>query len=464
MVPSTTRSGTPAVRSCFLALLLAPPAAADHVRDFERALAGVGAGNPRVAEKPFLDRAGAEGGDQLLALLELGALTQMRGDFARSRGFLDRADRVARAFEGRAVVSGGAALRGVGAVLTGDRVLRYEGAGFEKVLGRTLNAVNYLFLDDLEGALVEVRKAEEYQALERRRLAWEPAAGPGPRPSLEDPRVASANGDMFRTASPLGNSFENAFTYFLSSQLHLLRGAEGLDDARVDIRRAAELAPQVPAVQSAFREIASAEAGGASPGGRGKVVVLFATGLAPRLEEVRLDLPVEGRLYSLALPIYRDPGRPCAPLVLEAGGTAWTTATLQDTRRFAARSLQERLPGMLARSLAGALAKARAQEEARAQGGPLAEFFAKVLTVTATAADRRSWLGLPAEVQVALLDLPAGEQRLNLNAPGISAAVPVNVPAGGRTFLLVRNGPGFHRIDARSLGGPHPAPDSRGVS
>jgi uncharacterized protein len=464
MVPSLSRSGTSRVRSICLALATFLPVAADHGRDFDKALAGLRAGTTRPMEQVFRGRAGRAGGDQLLSLLELGALAQFRGDFAASRAWLDEADRVAREGEGRALVSGDQTLRTLGAVLVNDGALRYEGAGFEKILGRTLNALNYLFLGDLEGALVEVRKAEEYQVLERRRRKEESRAAPsGPR--MGDPGIAAVYGGVARSAAGLPDSLVNPFTCFLASQIHRARGPEGLDDARVDAERALALAPQAAVLREACQEIARAGVAGApDQGTRGTVVVIFAPGFAPRLAEARLDLPLEGRLYSFAAPVYRDLGRPMAPLVLEAGGRTWTTTLLQDTRRLAARNLQERLPAILARGLAGALAKARIQAEAEERTGPLGGFLAKVATVGGTRADLRSWLGLPAEVQVALCDLPAGENHVHLTTPGLTSALTLQVPTGGRTFLLVRVHGDLHRVDARSLGGTLPVPLPQGAT
>jgi len=467
-------SGIPALRAAVVAGLLAVPAAADHPRDFRAALDGLRANNLGAADKVFLKDASRDCADRLLALYELGAFYHLAGDPRKSIGFFNTADAVAHDYEGRAVVSAGATGRTAGAVLVNDSVLKYEGTGYDKVMARTINAINYLLLGDMEGARVEVRKAEEYQRLERDRHQRELRQA-GARPprgaesaSLGNPAVRASYGRMFDYVRNVRNSFENAFTYYLSSQIYLVRGEPGLNDAMVEIRNAYELAPQAPGVRSAYLEIARAQGGGAyeeararlreadaepepAPAAGGSVVVFFETGLVPQLDEVRLNLFAENRLYTLAFPIYNEFGTAQAPLAIRAPGRTYLTSTILDTRALAVKSLQERMPGILTRGLLGAVAKGELQQRAEKNYGPIGGLLSKVATAALGTADRRSWLSLPAEVQVARFNLEPGPARLELNAPGLAGTVALEVAPGSQSFLLVRAFPGFKRIDVRTF-------------
>lgn len=484
--------GLPRIALCLLVpalgAALAPRARADHPREVRRALDGLRDGNLRRAEQAFLKTAGRPGADQLLALYELGSLRQMAGQFQASLELFRSADAVARGYEGRAVLSAGAAGRGAGALLINDRVQRYEGSGCDKVLARTLNSLNYLMLGDLESARVELRKAEEYQRLERERNRRELAAaeaGAGPaRVRPDDQAVAAAYGRMFDSVRSLRNSVENAFTCYLTGQVFLIRGEEGLNDAMVAIQRAYELAPQAPAVRAAYLEIARRQGGpawdtaqarlgrdGAPPGPApappgpvgGALVVCYQSGLAPVPEQVKLTLPVGERLYSLAFPIYNGPGPAQPPLELRAAagrGAAdvWRTAPVLDTRALAAKALQERLPGILTRGLLGAIAKGAVQKASEDRYGPVAGFLAGVAGYVLTSADRRAWLSLPAEIQVAQGELAPGRQTVQLRGPDWTGAVDLDIAPGSRTFLLVRAYPGYRRIDARTFLAAVPPP------
>ena len=454
--------------------LLALPAAADHIRDFRTALDGLRTNNLKVVDKVFLKDASRDGADRLLSLYELGAFYHLGGDPAKSIGFFNTADAVAHDYESRAVVSAGAAGRTAGAVLANDSLLTYEGFGYDKVMSRTINAINYLLLGDMEGARVEVRKAEEYQRLERERHQREVQKA-GDRPPngseharMDDPTVRAIYGRMNDYVKNVRNSFENAFTYYLSSQIYQVRGDAGLNDAMVEIKRAQELAPQAPAVRAAYLEIAKAQGGyaydeakarlrvaegepAADPMASGSVVVFFETGLVPPMDEVKINLFADNKLYGLAFPIYNEFGAAQAPLTVFTPTRTFMTSTILDTRTLAVKALQERMPGILVRGLLGAMAKGEVQDRAEKNFGFLGSLVTKVASAALTTADRRSWLSLPAEVQVAKFKLGIGANPLELRGPGWAEKVMVNVTPGSHSFLLVRAFPGFRRIDLRTF-------------
>jgi hypothetical protein len=465
-----TLSGLFALRVPALIALLACPAAADHIRDFRNALDGLRANNLGVVDKVFLKDASRDGADRLLALYELGAFYHLAGDPKKSIGFFNTADAVAHDYEGRAIVSAGAAGRSTGAILVNDSLLKYEGAGYDKVMSRTINAINFMLLGDMEGARVEVRKAEEYQRLERERHQREVRQTP-PRGAesarMDDPTVRATYGRMNDYVRNVRNSFENAFTYYLSSQIYLARGEAGLNDAMVEIKKAYELAPYAPGVRSAYLEIARAQSGNAydqarallrvadpeaaEPASAGSVVVFFETGLVPQMDEVKINLFANNKLYGLAFPIYNDFGTAQAPLAILTPSRTFMTTTILDTRTLAVKALQERMPGILTRGLLGAIAKGQMQEKAEQNWGPFGGLVSKVASAVLTSADRRSWLSLPAEVQVARFKLSAGPSQLELRGPGLAERVAVDVAPGSLTFLLVRAFPGFKRIDVRTF-------------
>jgi hypothetical protein len=338
-------------------------------------------------------------------------------------------------------------------------------------MSRTINAINYMLQGDLEGARVEVRKAEEYQRLERERHQREVRQAPPrgtERARMDDPSVRATYGRMNDYVKNVRNSFENAFTYYLSSQIYLAQGEAGLNDAMVEIKKAYELAPHAPGVRSAYLEIAQAQSGfaydqarallrvadaePAAPGAAaGSVVVLFESGLVPQMDEVKINLFAENKLYSLAFPIYNNFGTAQAPLAILAPGRTFTTTTILDTRTLAVKALQERMPGILTRGLLGAMAKGEMQQNAEKNWGPFGGLISKVATAVMTSADRRSWLSLPAEVQVARFKLDPGPSQLELRGPGLAGKVALDVTPGSLTFLVVRAFPGYQRIDVRTF-------------
>ena len=455
------------------AALWVMPALADHTKDIAKVLPPAFAGDLGPANSMFMKDAQAPGRNQLLYLYELGALYQVQGEFARSADFFNRADAVAREYEGKAVasVTGGAGQ--LGAAMTNDTILPWEGACFDKVMSRTLNALNYLAQSKLEGAKVEVRKAEEYQARERDRIQKQVArAGHKDESSLSNPAVSSQYNEMFSFAKDVRNSYENAFTYYLSSHIYRAEGGAGLNDALVDLKQALSLAPTSPAVRAAYLDLVAQggdeaalteakarlrvgpEYQPANPAQTGTVVIVFEPGLAPRRQEVSINLLVgqgQGDLFSMAFPIYRDFGNDHPPLRIQFAGGQVDTTRLLDVRKMAVKALQEAMPAILVRATAGALGKIQAQKKAEQQGGWLGKMAAKVVTAAVTNADLRSWLSLPAEVQVAQFTLPVGPNDLTLLASDWSERVKVNLTPGGTTLVVVRSAHGAKTIATTNM-------------
>lgn len=443
----------------------AAPAVANHPADFVKALTPWFQNNDfGPAEKLFLPEARSAGRNQLLYLYEMGNLYRMRGDVDKSIELFADADRVARQYEGKAILSASGAASQAGATLTNDTVLPWEGATADKVMARTLDAINYLVKADLEDATVEVRKAEEYQVREREKREKTVS-----KAAAMSAAASAKYGDMFSYVQDVRNSYENAFTYYLSSQIYRAQGPSGLDDGLVDIKRAYELSPRSPAVRAAYLDLTARAQGpaavadlqrrlGVPPGPRlpdpartGTVVVVFETGFVPPLSEVSIDVLAENKLISMAFPIYRQFGPPQPSLRISGPDLEQSTTLAVDLRRLEVKALQERMPEILLRGTAGAIAKVQAQNKATKTFGLFGQLASIVATKVVTVADLRSWLSLPAEVQTAQFTLPAGPADLSLAAYDWSEHLGLQVTADGTTFLLVRAAPGFHSLKTVAL-------------
>ena len=455
------------------------PGFADPTTDFATAITRVlQQKNTAEAEKLFLKDGQSSGRNQLLYLYELAGIYHLTGDFARSAALLDQADAVARENEGKALVSvtGGAAQ--VGAALTNDTILKWEGAPFDKVLARTLNALNYIGKKDLEGAKVEVRKAEEYQAQERKRT--EAKVEDAQNKDMASAPFAEKYGAMFSFVSEVRNSYENAFTYYLASQIYRASGKDHLDDALVDIKQAYAMAPAAPVIQAAYLDLLTQDNGPqnealvnelrgklnlavdwkpADPAVTGNVVVVHEAGFAPHMSEVSINLRLpKGDLFSMAFPIYQNFGEIQPPLQIQASGLTQTTSMVVDIRPLAVKNLKERMPAILTRGTLGAVAKMEGQKEAEKNFGFFGKLAAKALTAAITNADLRSWQSLPSEIQAAQFTLPAGTNELNLAAYDWAEKVLVKVVPGATTFVTVRSVPGFKTIFATTAGVPDTTP------
>ena len=130
-------------------------------------------------------------------------------------------------------------------------------------------------------------------------------------------------------------------------------------------------------------------------------------------KQARLAQPV---VVNIALPYYES--RPVKVLNARVSvlGKQTTTQVMEDVDAIARASLDSRMPAITARSVARAIAKGAIQESVDRAGSRdsdpavelLGSFFVRVAAIVTERADTRSWLTLPANLQLARLALPPG--------------------------------------------------------
>jgi hypothetical protein len=134
-------------------------------------------------------------------------------------------------------------------------------------------------------------------------------------------------------------------------------------------------------------------------------------------------------LITMAWPVYElDSRRATGIRVLDSSGGSVTPVLIEDLSAIAVRDFEERKTSMLLRMIARALLKEAAiiqSERAGTQaGGALGGFAARVAARTVAnateQADTRSWSGLPAELLLARVRLPAGPNDIEISYQGLT--------------------------------------------
>lgn len=442
------------------ALAVTPVRAKDYSQKFREAIEAAKKGDAAGAIKLFEKDAGKDRDkDKLLCLYEMGALYQIMGNWDKSAETFEKARSLADEYDMRARASASGTGHQIGAVLTNDRALIYYGSDYERVMCHTLNAVNYLLKNDVEGATVEIRKADEYQKKceERARLATEKEPVQQDEAQAEQvvqssPGLSGAFAPMDKFTAGIRNSYQNAFTYYLSGIVYEAQGdRQGYNDAAIDLKKAYDLAPDAPAIRTAYlynmKRFDPAEYQALS--GRmdetlpdlpatefGTLVVLYEAGLVPEKQEIKIDLPIKNNLLSFAFPIYSNLETNQHELWVRAGGQSVATARVVDMRPLAVKALNEQRKGIVVRAVARAITKAAATNEAGKRFGLLAQLGVEIFTFATNRADTRSWSSLPAEVRAARLYLPPGDTEVEI--PILSGKVAVTIQPGAITLLMVR--------------------------
>ena len=399
--------------------------------------------------------------DRFLYHAQRGHLLHLAGDFEASNRELEAAAAVSDELEPWSVTE----------TLTdyslNETVKAYSGEDYERAYLHYYMALNYLKMDDPEGALVECKRLDqEFRKLDAR---------------YEDD----------------GRYQEDGFIRYLSGLIYESMGSR--DDARVDFRLAVRAyggewggemgVPTPPGLERSLDRLED------SSGPQTEIVVVVESGWAPYKIEKSVEVPIHralvpeelrGRtnlaaLVKVAYPEFVSPSGAGVPfragVADSSGGLTLTEAAerVQDLDALARLVLERRKPAIVLRStlratmkqIALATAKHELEEDRDKDSdkkpfayiendgslwksifGWLFENLATRLVAETEQADTRSWVLLPAEIWMARIPVRPGEYEVMVQA--LDGSEPISL---GR--VSVAQGEKVFR-SARFFGGPHP--------
>ncbi|NEX83249.1 COG3014 family protein [Aeromonas rivipollensis] len=397
----------------------------------------------------------------VLDQLEKGRIAWLAGQDAISKQGFAAADSRLAWEENQAKYRLSQGLAQAGSLLTNDQTMAYRTPDYERTMLHHYLALNYLQRGDAEGALVEVRRANQVQERALKARADEV------RKAKEKSEESEADGEMRQLMSRgapeldrligrVKNGFQNAYTFYFSGVLY--EAAGDLNDAWVDYQRGYQIAPDNQSLQDALLRLArlrgsadelketEKKVGRKAPPpakDQGQLVVLFEDGLIPARREIFLPLPIstssgDFRTFTVAVPYYDNRASDTGPLMVSVGKQAGRTSSLVRLESLAAKDLQERLPGMLTRQALRLVAKEQLRRSAAKEGGDVGNILVGIFNTLSERADTRSWLTLPAEASSWQGMVPAGEVQLQLGAGSAMRTLPLTVHAGRTTLVWVQ--------------------------
>jgi len=330
--------------------------------------------------------------DRLLALLDEGMILHAAGRYHESIGVLAEAGRLSQQLD---VVSISEEAK---TLISNERERAYRGEDFEKLMISVLQALNYAELGRDEDALVEVRRVNE--------------------------RLRKMIVDEKKPYEQL------AIARYLGGVLWEDQGE--LDSAFIDYQAAQKLQPNLgplaePLIRlaretgrdEAYRELKQEYPDVLdTPLGKdqGQLVVVVEAGLSPIKISAQQRYP--GLIQLLDVPKYQDrwPTRHAAVRVDHEEQEATTVTSLGAVAKL---HLDDRIGRMVAKAIASTALKAGVAagvgEATKSKELGLLTFL--LLNVN-NQADRRSWLSLPAEFQLARFRLPAGRYQVSVELDG----------------------------------------------
>ncbi len=400
--------------------------------------------------------------DLILYNMEHGRYAHVTGNSNVSmEDFKTSIDKI-RANDEKALISASAIAANMAATLVNDNAIPYEGDGYERVLLHQYQALNYLKKKDLDGAGVEVRRAnaEQNDSLKRFEKELEKSREEAAKKKINagnTSNIETQYAQMDEIAGKVKNSFQNAYTFYVSGIIYELLQQE--NDAYIDYKKALEIYPENSYLQKdvirlaaklgmrkEFEELKQRFPGVQTPvaatsTGFGEILVLFEDGFVPQKHEVMIPIPAgKAGVLALAFPIYWEKWSTQTPLrIFGDNGQIGATEPICDVRALAVKALKEKIPVIATRQIVRAVVKGVAAAEAKKKMGDLGQFATNVWNLVSESADLRSWLTLPANAQIMRATLPSGKYRLSLQHPmavGRSYA-DVEIPPDGKAVLQV---------------------------
>jgi hypothetical protein len=417
--------------------------------------------------------------DLILYTMERGRYAQVTGnsdvsmsDFTASMGKIAENDQ-------KALISASAIGANIAATLVNDNAIPYEGEGYERVLLHHYQALNYLKKKDLEGAGVEVRRAnaEQNESLQRFEKELDKSRTDAAEKKVTSSGVSTVTAQyaqMDEVAGKVKNSFQNAYTFYVSGFIYELLNQP--NDAYIDYKKALEIYPDNTFLQKDVLRLATQLDMGDelteiqqrfaakkprisrkmqkfisdNSGESGQLLVLFEDGFVPQKHEVKIPLPVgSSGVVAIAFPLYQEKWSVATPLQISTNGESiGSTEPVCDVRALAVKALKEKVPVIATRQLIRAIAKGVAAAEAKKKMGDFGQLATNLWNLVSESADLRSWLTLPANAQILRTTLPVGSYKLALRHPmavGVTNA-DIEVTVGSKTVIhVVRTGPQLYQ-------------------
>jgi len=409
--------------------------------------------------------------DSILYNMERGRVAHVTGELKYSVIDFKSSMEKIQQNEEKARISASSVGANIAATAINDNAIPYEGDGYERVMLHHYQALNYIKQQDLDAAGVEVRRAnaEQTDALKRFESDIEKAQKEAEEKNVEASNTSTTDtqyAQMDEVAGKVKNSFQNAYTFYLSGVVYELNRQP--NDAYIDYKKALEIYPEnnylqkdvirlaaslgmhedVAVLKERFKILPPAK-NSTEKNTEGELLVFFEDGFVPQKQEVKIPIPVPRvGLMAIAFPIYQEKWTPQNPLnILEKNVQVGVTEPICDFRALAVKSLKEKIPAITIRQVIRAVAKGTATYVAKEKLGFAGQLAMSVYNYATESADLRSWITLPSNAQILRTQMQPGTHNLTLAAAGVLEPinVAVEIPAGGKTILhIIRAGNQFY--------------------
>jgi len=341
--------------------------------------------------------------DAVLYNLNKGMLLRMSGDYTASNDAFESAKRLMEHLEAISITEQ------TGSMVINDEVKSYEGEVFEKVLLHFYKILNYLELGKINEARVEVlqtdqRLKEIKQKLSRDELPEEAWARYMSGIVFEDLGEWSDAMIAYRKSYNAYNKYKGKYKlsipYSLKVALLRLADRQGIYDELEQYKQEFGI--------NQWETIAERQS-------KGELIVVFNSGLAPlkKQNSATVISPTSGQLIRISLPAYVKRPIAASGINFQVKNQQGQLENVEIVDALAVKSLEEKMPSIVARAAARQAIKYQAAKAANEQNNGLG-LLVNLAGTLLEQADTRSWTTLPQAIYLARIPLEPGAYNLSL--------------------------------------------------
>ena len=368
--------------------------------------------------------------DAIVWRLEQAAALRAAGQFKESNTAFESAEERIDKYDKAAKIKIG---REVGALLSNQAQLPYEGRAYDKILLNTYKALNFLQLGDPEKARVEFIRAQQRQdeAVEINKARIEKAEAQ----LAQQKEKEKFDSDKVKDDPKFKTQFDGAYAFLdqykaeanyknpAAIYLHGLffmavsTGLADLEMAKHSFDEVTGMVEESKFIQHDQELVKQLMGGHAVPP---TTYVIFETGRAPIRDQIRIDLPLfivgvsRVPYVGAAFPIFKPQDGQIPSLLISVGETNASTVLLASMDTIIGREFKNELPTIITKTMASTLTKAAmayaALAAAKEQGWAAylaAQIVFAAWQASVNIADTRTWTTLPKEFQVCYVTTPA---------------------------------------------------------
>lgn len=346
--------------------------------------------------------------EQVLLRLEQGTINHFAGNYEASSNYYTYAENEIDALFTKSIS------RAIKSFLVNDNTLAYDGEDYEDIYLNVFKALNFMHLNNYEGALIETRRIT--YKLERLNDKYN-----GLVSALSAADTTSIEKDKWKTGK---STFQNsALGHYLSTILYAKSNKP--DDARISFNNLMKAYVEQPGVYD-FETPDPMELARIQERDEYNILITAFSGRSPTKEAIdfRLYLEEEDTYLKVSfpklVPFESSVGR--ISVSVDNDSLTQNLFLIEDMDKVAQEVYKVKEPIIYARAMVRAflkmLASNKLAKEAKDQGdvlGGLVNVLGKVAQEASEKADLRSWQTMPGKAYSNVLTLPPGEHTISIN-------------------------------------------------